>query len=72
VTAPAAAPLEATRTPLLDELEEILGRFANLGQPAQDAVVAVAAALIGDYDTTEAERDAAAALVVLRLADRFA
>jgi hypothetical protein len=72
VAVTAAAPLDATRTLLLAELEEILGCFANLGEPAQDAVVAVATSLIGDCDTTEAEQHAAAALVVLRLAGRFA
>jgi hypothetical protein len=64
----AAALVEATRTPLLDELEEVLGCFADLGRPAQDAVVAVATSLIGDRGATEAEQHMATVLVALRLA----
>jgi hypothetical protein len=61
----AAARVEALRTPLFDELEEILGTFAVLTKPAQEAVTAVVASLVGDPASTEAERDLAIALLVL-------
>ena len=61
----AAATVEALRTPLFDELEEILGAFAALTKPAQEAVTAVVASLVVDPESTQAERDLAIALLVL-------
>jgi hypothetical protein len=61
----AAGPVEALRTPLLDELEELLGTFASLVRPAQIAVVRAVAALAADPELTEVERDLATALLVL-------
>jgi hypothetical protein len=65
-----AATVEALRTPLFDELEEILGAFASLVKPAQDAVVAVVMSLIDDPAATRAERDLATALYVLARASQ--
>ncbi len=56
---------EAASTPLLDELEELLGAFASLAKPAQDAVTVVVASLIRDTGATAAERSLATALFVL-------
>ena len=61
----AAGPVEALRTPLLEELEDLLGMFSSLVRPAQNAVVRVVASLLADPESTEAERDLATALLVL-------
>ncbi len=61
----AAGPVEALRTPLLDELEDLLGTFASLVRPAQIAVVRAVASVVADPESTEAERDLATALLVL-------
>ena len=61
----AAGPVEALRTPLLDELEDLLGTFASLVRPAQVAVLRSVASLAADPELTEAERDLATALLVL-------
>ena len=61
----AAGPVEALRTPLLEELEDLLGMFSSLVRPAQNAVVRVVASLLADPESTEAERDLATALIVL-------
>jgi hypothetical protein len=61
---------EAASTPLFDELEEILGAFASLAKPAQDAVTVVVASLIGDTGATAAERSLATALYVLAKASQ--
>jgi hypothetical protein len=61
---------EAASTPLLDELEEILGAFASLAKPAQDAITVVVASLIGDTESTAAERNLATALFVLAKASQ--
>jgi hypothetical protein len=61
----AAATVEALRTPLFDELEEILGTFASLTKPAQNAVTVVVASLTRDRELTAAERELATALFVL-------
>jgi hypothetical protein len=61
----AAATVEALRTPLFDELEEILGAFSSLVKPAQEAVADVVATLAKDPESTNAERDLAIALLVL-------
>jgi hypothetical protein len=61
----AAGPVEALRTPLLDELEDLLGTFSSLVRPAQNAVVRVVASLLADPESMEAERDLATALLVL-------
>ena len=61
----AAATVEALRTPLFDELEEILGAFASLPRPAQTAVASTVATLINDPELTPAECDLATALFVL-------
>jgi len=66
----AAATVEALRTPLFDELEEILGAFASLGKPAQNAVAVVVASLMKDSAATAAERDLATALYVLARASK--
>ena len=66
----AAATVEALRTPLLDELEEILGAFASLTKPAQNAVAVVVASLTRDPELTAAERDLATALYVLARASQ--
>ena len=61
----AAGPVEALRTPLLDELEDLLGTFASLLRPAQLAVVRAVASLAADPELTDAERNLATALLVL-------
>jgi hypothetical protein len=61
----AAGPVEALRTPLLDELEDLLGTFSSLVRPSQNAVVRVVASLLADPESMEAERDLATALLVL-------
>jgi hypothetical protein len=61
----AAETVEATRTPLLDELEVTLGTFAGFARPAQRAVATVALSLAGDTSVTDQERDLATALLVL-------
>ena len=61
----AAGPVEALRTPLLNELEDLLGLFSGLVKPAQNAVIRVVASLVADPESTEAERDLATALLVL-------
>ena len=66
----AAATVEALRTPLFDELEEILGAFASLTKPAQNAVAVVVASLMRDLELTAAERDLATALYVLARASQ--
>jgi hypothetical protein len=66
----AAATVEATRTPLFDELETTLGGFSMLVKPAQDAVATVARSLAADTQLTEAERDLSMALFVLAQALR--
>ena len=66
----AAATVEALRTPLFDELEEILGAFASLAKPVQDAITVVVASLIGDTEATVAERQLATALFVLAKASQ--
>jgi len=64
----AAGPVEALRTPLFDELEDLLGAFCGLVSPAQDAVTRVASSLVTDPESSEAERDLATALIVLAAA----
>jgi hypothetical protein len=66
----AAATVEATRSPLLDELEQMLVAFSSLAKPAQLAVTAVAQSLAEDDGVTEAERDLSTAVLVLALALR--
>jgi hypothetical protein len=66
----AAATVEATRTPLFDELETTLGGFSSLVKPAQHAVATVARSLVADSLLTEAERDLSTALFVLAQALR--
>ncbi len=66
----AATVEEAASTPLIDELEEILGAFASLAKPAQDAITVVVASLIGDAGATAAERNLATALFVLAKASQ--
>lgn len=63
--AAAATVDEALTTPLVDELEEILGAFASLPKPAQEAITVVVASLMGDPESTDAERELATALFVL-------
>lgn len=60
----------ASSTPLLDELEEILGEFSSLTKSAQNAIGVVVASLIRDTESTAAERDLATALFVLANASR--
>jgi hypothetical protein len=66
----AAATVEATRTPLCDELETTLGGLSLLVKPAQHAVATVARSLAADGLLTEAERDLSTALFVLAQALR--
>src|SRR5579864_2623926 len=61
----AAGPVEALRTPLLDELEDLLGAFASLTPPARTAVVEVVVSVAQDPDATQPEREIATALLVL-------
>jgi hypothetical protein len=61
---------EGVSTPLFDELEEILGAFASLAKPVQDAITVVVASLIGDTGATAAERHLATALFVLAKASQ--
>jgi hypothetical protein len=61
----AAGPVEALRTPLHHELEDLLGMFSSLARPAQNAVVRVVASVLADSESTQAERDLATALLVL-------
>jgi hypothetical protein len=68
----AVGPVEALRTPLLYELEDLLGTFTDLVRPAQDAVIRVVASLVADPESSQAERDLATALLVLRKSCSFA
>jgi L-asparaginase/Glu-tRNA(Gln) amidotransferase subunit D len=70
VISAAATVGEAVTTPLSDELEEILGAFASLVKPAQKAVTVVVASLMGDPESTDAERNLATALLVLATASQ--
>ena len=65
IAAAATVNESAERTPLFDELEEILGAFAALGKPAQNAITVVVASLMRDPESTDAERDLATALFVV-------
>jgi hypothetical protein len=70
VIAAAATVGEAATSPLLDELEEILGSFASLAKPAQNAITDVVASLMRDPGSTAAERALATALYVLARASQ--
>jgi hypothetical protein len=66
----AAATVEATRSPLRDELETTLVAFASLARPAQLAVLSVVQSLAADALLTEAERDLSNAVAMLAVALR--
>jgi hypothetical protein len=55
----------ATPSPLQRELEQTLGRFEALLEPARHAVTSVAASLVEDPGASELERDVARALLAL-------
>ena len=61
----AAATVEATRTPLVDELVEVVGAYACLPHSAQHAVAEFARSLCEDPEATSFERDLAATVLVL-------
>jgi len=64
----AAAPVEASPTPLSRELETTLERFVDLPAAAREATVAVVTSLLQEPELTLPEHQAAAAVLALALA----